>query len=177
MTSKQFENLSPAERRVAIAKDVIAQIKCGRYMPDTGIYIEPEDIPGYEATSIQRIFNDIGSCRVCEIGGIILSVTKFRNKLNKEDIGRVSKDLNGRKINSILKGVFTPKQLFLIECAFEGYNSTADRYACDKMDVENCFSEEEVSKIDDFRAEYYDDADRMIVIMRNIIKNKGTFKL
>jgi len=189
MTAKEFEKLKPYQKRVAIAKDILEQIKAKRYIARAGSYIESAKLPGGGETPIKKNFNKIKECHVCQIGAIILSTTKFRNKLIKDDVGGGLHTITNN-VYEILKDIFSPKQLLLIEEAYESPYCTGDRYAYkidEKIGLD--WDEEDACQdfYDQFLPENYDDLDedkntamadedRMIAIMRNIIKHRGTFK-
>lgn len=68
-----------------------------------------------------------------------------------------------------LKGIFEPEQLRYMEYAFEG------------EDIKNTFTKKPDAfheKVDAFWQKYNDDDNkRLTLIMKNIIRNEGTFKL
>lgn len=175
MRNKEFEKLTAAQKRVEVAKDVLEQLKTNQYTPNTGFYINIVS-NCEESDDIQSHFSEVRRCEVCQIGAIILSVTRFRNKLTFGDVGTNMYYMNHDKINEILKGIFTADQLLLIEHAFEGYDPFADRYSIEGMDNDIDLTPQEIERITDFRSHYRKSNTLMRAIMENIIANKGTFK-
>lgn len=103
-----FEALSPEDKRVAIARDALAQIACGFIRPTHGTY---ESYGGGSAT-------EAIACRACAVG------TLLRGALVKSRRGR-----GAESWPDYLRGFFSNTQLALIECAFEGFDASGfDRY-------------------------------------------------
>jgi hypothetical protein len=184
---KSFKSMSAPERRVAIAKDVIAGLRAKRLVAQSGVYFSPlinadkakkfdlaTDNWGnkqnfQEELDMQQIFKfSMKSCECCAKGALfIAAVEKFdsvkdTNSVNAED---AADRWNGDWVCSPLieKGFFSRSQLDLIENFFEGF----DMY----------FKGTPIEKANQAFHDIYPKAeDRMIQIMKNIIKNEGTFK-
>lgn len=172
-----FKNLSLPKQRVAIAKDVIKQIKKGCYYPKESDYINfSEDFDLSEKTlkkDIKKNFRLIKECEVCALGSVILSCTRFTNELTFSDL------LEGddREFKKILE-IFDAKQLSLIEHAFEGFHYDRDGvFAGKAFDWDVILTKSEIKKTKLFHDSYSDSDDRLIAIMENIIKNDGEFTL
>lgn len=181
--SKPFSKLSKSEKRVVIAKDVIQQIKVGKYLAETGGYIDgiffkkqdKMDSSKMEDMDIKKNFGKIRQCTVCAMGACLMSITKFQNKLTFGDVGSGVSDMSNTKVTKLFKSLFSDIQLHLIEKAFEGTDTVTLSSELFGLDEDN-FSEQ-VERCDrNFYSEYGTDSERLIAIMRNIIKNKGTFK-
>lgn len=178
---KPFSSLSKPEKRVAIAKDVLQQIKIGKYIAETGSYIGGikfiggEYISDMENEDIQKNFKKIRKCEVCAMGACLMSVTKFANKLEFGDIGSSITELNNDKVKRLFASIFSPSQLLMIERAFEG-DSGGTTVGCDVFDLDEYDFEKQIEKCDEFYKSYFEQEERLVAIMKNIIKNKGTFK-
>lgn len=177
------------QKRIMVAKDVIAQIKAKKYIPNIGAYIKYinhiDGIDFLEHLDIKSNFKKIQDCSVCAIGATFMSCTKFGNKLNFNDVGGNLKHINEEKIKKLLS-IFDPMQLLLIESAFEGPSSSSDRFSTKIYGLH--LSEEDVKATLNFKRKYcpwnedtwmYEDTygKLMIAIMQNIIDNDGTFIL
>lgn len=167
--------LSPA-KRIAIAKDVIAQIKIGAYIPTQDTYAvigdgkELDDAYEFGADDdcdIRKTWEDINimpnaqnRCKVCADGAIFVSGVKLFNNITFDQA-------DGAKQCAIR--YFGQKQADLIERAFEGWDMAgfSDNYSCYDGN----------SPTVKFYNKYENAKDRMIAIMKNIIKNNGTFIL
>jgi len=170
MTPKQFKQLTKAEQRVAVAKDVLAQIKQERYVAKTSVYVElsrsNEDL---EEKPVKENIHKIKKCKVCAIGSTILSIAKFKNTIDFDDV------TNGgfsQRADSLLGTVFGKKQLALMEACFESLGSHP--YARNTYNY--TLPLEDRTKCINFYQDYRSQTDRLQAIMRNIIKNEGVFK-
>ncbi len=113
--NKVFDLATPAEKRIIIAKDVIAQIELGKYIPTSGKYCESKQITkGKDLQSI--ILAPEFKCNVCELGGIFTSLIRIKDNFNTTQ----SKSIDSNTMLPELKKYFSVKQLSLIEGAFEG---------------------------------------------------------
>lgn len=176
--NKAFKKLGKLEKRVEIAKDVIAQVKANKYKGRCGEYINAEDLDNYlngEYVSLQPILLEKDyTCEVCAKGGLFLSTVRKRNKFEVSDLYDLPN--NSYQIVSELEDIFTENQLDLIECAFEGrlvMGSCNDNITLSDISDEPTKLAE---KAFEFYHKYTNDNDRLIAIMQNIIDNKGVFK-
>lgn len=175
--NEEFKKATKAQKRVMIAKDVLAQIKAKRYFPESGEWVRPLwsgdqksiDIKLNPNSSIKDAFKSkaINSCQVCALGGLFMSCTNLNNNTTVQDlkdetyIGDLVADDD--KISNGLNRIFTQKQLMLIEIYFEG----SQGYFRDHLSSDE--------KAETFLENYSDD-ERLEMIMQNIIDNDGTFK-
>ena len=161
-----------AEKRVEIARDVIKQLKLEKFISSPGIYVEIGDnIDG--TAELQTALKNVGSCQVCALGGLFLSDIRKNDKCKAEDVdlgsdgsGFYSHYIDQYKMKERLQKLFSIKQMGLIECAYE----------CGS-DPEDALLEEEYYNATVFGQRFDDSTERMIAIMKNIIRNKGTFVL
>jgi hypothetical protein len=180
LRNKKFKAATAAQKRVLIAKDVIAQIKAKRLKARTGTWVNPvfrdgRDMDAFEkfdekTSSVRELFLEkkIPACECCALGAMFMSCTLYNNKTTVADLLDETMDFElivRSKNNSFSNGLtqFFPKpQLKLIEAAFEGEYGAFQDVCNDKTDL------------------WYDtlpnDTKRLIAIMQNIIKNNGTFK-
>lgn len=184
----QFKKLTVANKRITIAKDVIAAIRSHVYEPETGKYIHlfqvkdkwwsPED---YENTDIQKELPKMKRCEVCAMGSCILSITKYENKLQFNDVGRNIEHFT-TETSDLIAEVFTPEQFAMIEIMFEGeYTGVCyradeevgqmDNYGRDKLGAK--VSDNEAIQCIKFKRRFKRDRDRLIAIMTHIIDMKG----
>ncbi len=169
-----FAAMSPADQRVQIAKDVIQQLEAGKLRATKGVYLEsiitmetdlPEGVEdsGYlyvsqkdGETEMADIFGIMKRCQVCALGGLFVCAVERFDKLKIKEFAYLPNDpgdvacIGGSqaKMQAYLgSNSFDIDQLFAIENAFEGTR----------------FSKEAAPQ-------------RMIQIMENVIRNKGTFQ-
>lgn len=179
--NKAFWAKSAANKRIAVAKDVIAAIKTGFYRAYSGVYFRIDNLKkdiNNPSPSLQSVFKNLKQkgavCEVCGIGACFTSLVRVGNKAATDtflSVGIVENydSINDNDMRDLLRRVFSPSQLSLIESAFEESNFA------DAKDTETRSMEKE--KAIEFGKQYpEDDESRLIAIMGNIIKNKGTFK-
>jgi hypothetical protein len=147
----KFKKMSKAQKRVAIAKDVISFLELGALKAMCGRYVRPsKELSLQERCSeVQANSLNWGECQVCAKGALFVAkVNRFDNcpawKFNS--FGGDSEDMDG---------IFSYDQFSQIEYAFEGWDEFGwgwySTYPNPKL--------------------------RMIAIMKNIVRNKGTFKI
>lgn len=127
---EEYKAMSPADKRITIAKDVIAALNNEIYSAKAGSYINELEVDGeymYSTSDnsirekdIQQLLPKMKNCEVCAMGACILSITKYENKLKWGDVGATKYSMS-EKTNSLIKEVFSPEQLVIIEIMFEGW--------------------------------------------------------
>ena len=199
-----FKNATPAEKRVLIAKDVLALIKAKKITPASGTWVEfytkSEYLAVEDKSFREAVFDgEIETCDCCALGSIMTSCTLFKNKITIGDamdrealsFDAISHDFVADKLG--LQKLFGKKQLALIEIAFEqgaGFYSVdytltriklgdiTKKEAVQELREETEISDitlDEVEKAYKFGSKYNDEDKRLVAIMKNIVKNKGTF--
>ena len=163
--NEAFEKLTPSEKRVSIARDVIAQLASKRFEAKQGLYVDT-DAEVTKATAkrdASEVFASAKSCTVCGIGSLFVSAVCKADKLPVADLGLEAgdyADVGGDAAYAYLEQFFSLNQLKSIECAFE----QTDSFGGDNSYQSAKFGDEVV-----------DDDDRLRLIMENIIVNKGRF--
>jgi len=180
------KKLTKAQMRVAVAKDVIAQLKSKKLIAKAGTYcdlhtaIMPED----RDRQVNEVLKN-KTCSVCALGGIFVAQVNRFNDLKVCDVPNLryrfdngsygENTLYDDQIRGYIRKVFTPIQMSLIETAFEGRVILDDA-----LDGSESYYEGS-SKFQQAEGMYFDggrnisDKERMILIMQNIIDNEGTF--
>lgn len=190
--NKEFAQASAAEKRVLIAKDVIQQIKVGRFQAQLQAWVVPlhkngEDLCfdwedkidfsskpaplSFENQSVCELFLDkkIDTCECCALGAMFMSCTLYSNKTSVRDFVQETTFNFEERIYTTdgfangLSKFFSAAQLSLIEAAYEGGIGAFEV----SRKQENAIA---------WIWELEDPKDRMLAIMRNIIENNGTFK-
>ena len=168
-----FKRMSKAQKRVAVAKDVIASIKAKQLVAKARTYIDvkAEGKDGYDNNTFkhpdfQTALAMGQQCTACALGGLFVCAVKFENKIATED---ANDNIDQPDLHDYLQHLFPYEQLQLIEIAFEqswgipGFDNGDD--VPDKWKTAVAFGQKHPT----------DDAARMTAIMRNIIRNEGTF--
>lgn len=179
VTKKQpaAKKLSPADKakmRVAVAKDVLKQLKRKRLLPSQGsgyIYapVTPaEAVPGCE---LQKIVDKLPPCTVCALGAALLSYARLYDNVKLESSSSFVSGFSGSRVylhhnrlhadrpTKVLRVIFPLRMLNLIEGAFENYQKPAEQ------DYEYYSAEHEQAQAEE----------ALIVVMKNLIKNEGGF--
>lgn len=165
--NKAFASLSKKDKRLAIAHDVIAMVKAGFVNVYEGCYGGIHTDTGIDSDKDlqSQIVNNDGSfkgdCNCCALGACFLAKTRLGNRTRSDG------DIDPDDISSALGSIFGKRQMSLIEAAFELDNTSGE--------FNEKLSEKQAEKAIAF-GEKHDSADkRLIAIMKNIIKNDGTF--
>jgi len=161
---KPFSRLNAAEKRVAIAQDVLAQLKIGRYVAESGTYVSLVDGDDTKVKANQQFltkppqFGASGQCNVCAKGALVCSIVRLDKKFNKTVLQLAS------DVNLVLRRFFGQENANVMEAAFENWNEFDDADGSDATQA--------------FWQKHHDGDDRSVLeaIMKNVIKNKGEFK-
>jgi len=184
----KFGQLTKAQQRVAIAKDVIAALKAQRLFARTGTWARigrdcPVSLEKLSVgTELQGVFNQPNvSCDACALGACFVSAVKLGNDCKLTADARDNGEFNfylpsdgggdQTGMSRTLSRYFDEEQLSLIECAFEvGEGALGKPY--DKFPDDSDI----VDRAAEFGEGFDYDHDRMEAIMNNIINNNGEFK-
>lgn len=196
--NRRYRNATPEQKRVMVARDVLQQIEFEKYQPSCGVYLNIPRLTEFkadlEATTpwhggflyeeYQAKINanltaplresleeaDI-KCRVCALGAVYMSAVRMRN-----DATLANAVSGGIRVSRQVTDLFDLEQRDLIESCFEGmpmyslehgYGSLARAPALAALH----------KRIRDFARKHLSADDRMKIIMKNIIRNNGTFVL
>ena len=171
-------NARQRKKAVAVAKDVIEQLRIGRLISTPGCYVSLSNFDysinkGKE--SFRSIYRDNSNieCSVCAIGAAFIGYVNQYNNATLDDV--FNEDSN--KYIDILSDVFSRYQLRLMERIYEG------RWEDFPEDFEEYISltEEEQDTLEEscdrYRRKYPDATDRLRAIMLNVVRNNGEFVL
>lgn len=182
---------------VKIARDVLLQLKKGRYDPSPGTYVEVnlgdlfEDLDGniidtndpFEVNdpdddndldekvvarsddSFKKLFKERKeiTCTVCALGAAFVSLININNRCSNGDVINIAiEDMFDR-----LEKVFGQHNIGLMETAFE----------IEPMRFAMGLSPVDIEAAIEYGEQYEDDEERLRMIMRNVIRNKGDFVL
>lgn len=171
MKTETFNKLPISQKKVLIATDVLKQIKAKKYIAKRGYYVDAIIYNGDYHESVKENFKKLRNCTVCAMGSILVSTTNFKNVLTFDDID-IGSNENSHAWD-LLKDIFEPKEIHLIENCFEGFDENGCRVAFGRFNMPEDTSVEEVA--DSYKNKFNDSEKRLISIMKNIIRNKGKF--
>jgi hypothetical protein len=183
--NKAFRKAPKFRKRLIIARDVLAQQAASRLIAKAGVYLSSpvlEDL-AYDRskinTQLQTILSNTPECRACALGGLFNCGVQIANKLT---LGETSSIYNygkllGSDAYTYLTRFFDLNQLLLIETAFERKDMQREHRENNRYQIQEngTLSYDEVETAKAFGEDVDDDADRLRLIMENIIINKGTF--
>lgn len=159
--------VSKAEQRVIIAKDALNQLRAEKFIAQNGVYVGGElsheldmACKSDEDQARPLLLKTKVRCRVCAKGALFLSTIRKYNKATVADV--LCDDFH------VAEKIFGDKMFNQIEAAFEQWDHTKS------PDFEG--AGEPAGAAYTFGIKYSDDTERLVAILKNIIKNKGTFK-
>jgi hypothetical protein len=159
--------MTKAQARVAIARDVIEQLRAGKLAAcHLGfVHIEGNSLFHRLPTNAPTQLGDYATkatCQVCGIGGMLIGYARMFDGVRTKDY--FGSDNRREFIHQKLgKAGFSKKQMELVESAFE-------------TDVHHYKDIKAARRAQELGYQYADCDDRLTAIMKNIVKNKGTFK-
>lgn len=118
-TNASFLRATAAEKRVQIARDVLAQIKAKRIIPQSTYFTNApiENAVRGLKLELQEVFSKMPNCRVCGIGACFVTVVERLDDIGTDDIVLDSRYDQIEYLEQ--KKIFTGPQLDIIEDCFE----------------------------------------------------------
>jgi hypothetical protein len=161
---------------IAVAKDVIKQLNSQKNPLCAGNYGYVASDYKFEsdAGDLQKYVEEVqkANCRVCALGAALLSKARLFNhvpvkKISSKRYGTETFgiDVDNETVYKGLSSVFSKAQMQLIESAYERGN----------FGPESRRAKDEIIDAILFGDKYVDKKERLIAIMRNLIKNEGVF--
>lgn len=156
--------------KIAIAADVIAQVKARRYVAETGLYIGGLDLSeekGDLQCVIQKKVTRRNPCTVCGLGSAFISAVRLFNKfpINSKTVDLSDGGVEYRAMRGKLEKFFSGLELGVIEASFE-----VDEGHLNAGEVQNAFRNAPTYR--EFLYEMNDE-DRLVWIMQAIIEQDG----
>lgn len=193
-----FEQMSPQEKRVAIAKDVLLRLSTKAIRAESS-YLKLETKDGRDGWDVklgrapeiedQQLNTAISEgkiiCRVCADGALFLSHVMFSNHLT---VKQATDIVSFHQVQNRLQEIFSRDQLLMIETAFEGRAIHDEEVsiiveAPEEFDAEmdEVISELTLTPLGDklvlWRDQFDEAEDAMRAIMENIIQHEGEFTI
>lgn len=181
-----FKKATKAEKKVMIAKDVLARLKTGQYKANTGNWASFHNVDNKfdewldnnpEEASLQKEIIKGETCECCALGGLLASCVAINNNYSVDDYlngglePTFEGDINyGESDKTGLNKLFTQKELREIEFCFESGNGATSYHNIHLKDE----AKREKLLLFSNKYDYYQDL--LKAIMENIVKNKGKFK-
>lgn len=161
------------QRRLAVLKDAVAQLKADRYLASIGHVFRLFDLTklsGNASCEARPILRKNVQCEVCARGALLVSRIRLENEFKVGDLRSVYGAYNqDGKTDSYLSYLFDREQLALMENAYE-INSVYPGINHKVLPFEA--ASESLS----FGFRYRDRKERLLAIFQNAIRNGGIFK-
>lgn len=148
--------MNKKQARITIARDVMARIKAGTLKAKRAVYLDVPGVESWQEPTKEQMAQK--NCKACALGSMLVCATTAGH-LNPD-----GQHLGSDAIHELLGKYFSRQQMADIEGAFEG-----KRY---EHVVDSDLSSKEALK---FNKGVGKAKDRLARIMRNIIRNEGTF--
>lgn len=163
MKNKPTKRLTITEKRVVVAKDALKQLKAERFVAQIGHYLGMDITQALEEVEdrtcqAQPYLKDAKVCTVCAKGALLLSAIRKFNKATIRDV--LNEDM------SKPEKLFGEHNLDNMEAAFETWDCFSGSRYGQPVPV----------KVEQFGHNYDNAHDRLVAILKNVIKNNGTFK-
>lgn len=149
-----MSDLTKVEQRIVIARDVVKQVKAGRYRATEGVYSYLSSYCAWDQVQDEADQMRAGEtrCPVCAIGAAIVSAIGLFNGTAAENFLKTNNE------HTAVRKYFTAKQAREMEAAFEHYDCWSGPAAL-------------------WGRQWEDPADRLEAIYTNIAENEGQFDL
>lgn len=165
----KFDKLTKAGKRIAIAKDVLAQLRARKLQAKLGAWAVPahtniNELPN--DTDLAKLFES-KQCMVCGVGALFVAAVEKCGNYHISELGPNPYRIEGDRVFDYLadrKKLFSNSQLRMIEIAFERGSGAMLPETKRERDARDFFPDE-----------YVPAETRMRKIMQNIIDNGGTF--
>lgn len=171
---KQWKEMTAAERRVALAKDVIAQIEAKKFLAKSNIFVRiTKELPSF--SELREQLPKV-KCQVCAKGALFLAHVKLFNKCKVGSSGRLH--IQDSEVKSRLGKIFSKLQMDMIEVAFEkrGFSHTSESLIKERRYAQRPLLTEKGTVCVEFGKKFRSVETRLVAIMENVIENKGIFK-
>lgn len=167
LTEEQFNALSQPEQRVAIAKDVLAQLEAKRIVAAPMQWVSVRGRSGFVYNREALIDAAAPRCFVCGIGACFVSAVRLGNQYQKRAyVG----GLGATEMERVLLRHFPRQQYAAIEFAFEGGTGSME-----EDELIRFFDFEEIEALREYRYAFPEPAARLAAICENIIAYAGDF--
>jgi len=186
--NKKFEALTPSEKRVAIARDVLAQIHLKRLVPTAGVWLDAAHWRGLftknqvkKDAELRDILKGTKQCEGCALGGMFMCAVERADKLKLSELE--SGVMYNQEVENAKENGDTIDHITLDDSAIsesDAFTYLGRFFSRAQLDlIESCFelncgtSYTDVG--DDFCPDEGDASERMRLVMENIVVNKGRF--
>lgn len=201
MSLKEFNKLDKFEKRVVVAKDVLAQLKVGKFKASRGTYfglvmnspltddygkyirkgeaVDLSDHPDKEMSAKEWLHDDANKCHVCAKGALVCSAIRTINKRNLEELEATDPELIkifGVRIWDEIEAMFEGWNLMVMYIGGNGDITWEEKLHGPRNEARSKFFWHETGS-SEYQYENYKRAKTPLEdIMKNIIKHDGRLK-
>jgi hypothetical protein len=169
----EFNALPPMKKRVAVAQDVLLQLKIGKFKAGDGFgtakmrgrklnHYDPLDIGDLQTNLIAGM-----ECTGCAKGACLISRARLGDKVTMEDFDSIED-----RAHQVSYEIFGEECADLIEALYEGWSHPRDWSSALDEHEENAFDDYSGS----LPSRRGKPRERMEAIYQNIVDNKGKLK-
>lgn len=98
--NEAFDAMKPAEKRVFIARDVLAQLKSNKIVAEKGAWVSVKNDDRCvisqkalkEDQELKEVFDSIKTCNVCALGGLFVCAVKINDRLKISELDHVRRN-------------------------------------------------------------------------------------
>ena len=169
LQNERFEASTPEERRVLIARDVIAGLALNVFRPTRGQFVLDADGGDVPIEQAQTLADSRVPCEVCAVGALFVSSLALYDRFERDFSGPIWSDdfVSANAKEFVRLNYFSGPQADLIEVAFEGVTTHVWEDEVDLEGVEDALA---------FGEEWaLNPVERLAAIMQNIVENNGEF--
>ena len=153
----KFKLMSPARRRVTVARDVLHQIEIRKIVPSQGAYLQIEGLSA-SSSRARAIGDETVECHACAIGAVFLASLSWTSPEHFTYGSR------GMRATLEQHEVFFPQMLRDMETVFEGAGGFGG-------------STGSLQLANELNDRHYGPERRLRLMMENIIRNDGEFDI
>lgn len=174
LTPSEFKRLSKSARAILVAKDVIKHLRLEIYNAKSGHYVnfKGKNFDTYSDQSAREcLIDNRMRCEVCARGGLFLSMVRFKNKLSIRNANNASFTTYSSAVGDatkFMRDTFNMVAQELVEAAFEQSTKIACRLSLYEAKAAKAYGKSLGARVRDSK-------ENLIVLMKNIISNKGVF--
>jgi hypothetical protein len=178
--AKAFEDMTPNEKRVAIARDLIEHVNAGRVRAQESVWLSSRGAVQFsnsDERQLDAVLKAVPTCTCCQLGGLLYATACRANAVKVSDVTNEYDDddsLDYSGFSGYLERYFEEQQLMLMEMAFEGGDGAFSGY---DLDTNEETEDELEHAANAFYFRHDNDEERMVAICQNIIDHGGEFVL
>lgn len=172
-----FARATPAQKRVIIAKDVIAALNSRKIVATTGLYVDEDPLVDVVLTEkdldkdYRQVLPKLEECQACAVGSMFLCAVKRADNLPLRETNLLAEIQDNKEWGD-------GKAAATLAEVHPGFHSYLTRFF-DRDQIylmENAFEQSSIHERVRVVCLYGDDEERLRMIMENVVRNRGRFQ-